>query len=188
MPVIEQVEMEFGILTPPKGVETLIKSADLDGCYRYSLWRCWKEGAPILGVIMLNPSTADAETDDPTIRRLYGFARREGFGAISVANLFALRSADPKLLPLHPHPVGPQNNHVLGLMFTRIDTILCAWGSGWTAKRPKALRALYEGSLFWRSSIHRHPPRLVCLGTTANGSPRHPLYVRADQPFEDYRL
>ena len=59
-----------------------------DGRYRYDLWRQWEPG-PRLGFIMCNPSTADADLDDPTIRRCVGFARREGFAGITVRNLFA---------------------------------------------------------------------------------------------------
>lgn len=72
-----------------------------DGRYRYALTRTWRPDAPLLTFVMLNPSTADAYADDPTIRRCIGFARREGAAGIRVANLFAYRATSPAAL------VGP---------------------------------------------------------------------------------
>lgn len=69
-----------------------------DGRYRYRLWRTWAPELPRMAWIMLNPSTADAEVDDPTIRRCVGFAKREGCGGIEVVNLYAYRSTDPSVL------------------------------------------------------------------------------------------
>ena len=79
------------------------------GAYRYSLTRRWS-GAPLLTFVMLNPSTADAKEDDPTIRRCIGFARREGAGELIVANLYALRSSAPEALWSARDPIGPKNS------------------------------------------------------------------------------
>lgn len=68
------------------------------GKYRYALWRCWSFADRPLIFVMCNPSTADADVDDPTIRKCVGFARKLGFGGISVVNLYASRATDPKLL------------------------------------------------------------------------------------------
>jgi hypothetical protein len=77
-----------------------------DGLYRYLLWRTWNPKANTMVWLMLNPSTADAMNDDPTIRRCIGFAQREGCGSIQVLNLYALRATKPKHLFDHPDPEG----------------------------------------------------------------------------------
>ena len=68
--------------------------AQLSDCqkYRYALWRRWGEGSQVV-FVMLNPATADAAKDDPTIRRCIGFARAWEFGSLAVGNLFAFRTA-----------------------------------------------------------------------------------------------
>jgi hypothetical protein len=67
-----------------------------DGRYRYRLWRLWDDLAPVMVWVMLNPSTADADLDDPTIRKCIGFAKANRHGGIIVVNLFAWRATDPK--------------------------------------------------------------------------------------------
>ncbi len=96
------------------------RSAFLSECgvYRYELTRTWGDGDRLLW-IMLNPSTADADLDDPTIRRVIGFSRGFGYSGAIVANLFALRSTDPKALRTHPDPVGPANNAMLAQLARR---------------------------------------------------------------------
>ncbi|AZG77445.1 DUF1643 domain-containing protein [Methylocystis rosea] len=147
------------------------------GAYRYSLTRKWSD-APLLSFVMLNPSTADAKDDDPTIRRCIGFARREGAGGLIVANLYALRSPSPEALWSARDPIGPKNRRTLvGLAaqaFAQSAPIVCAWGA--LARQDQIDEALL---MFQVSGA-----RLACLGRTQRGAPRHPLYVRADQPLE----
>ena len=144
-----------------------------DRTYRYVLTRTWDLVAPVMCWIMLNPSTADAMTDDPTIRRCKAFARREGCGGISVVNLFALRATDPRELSRHPDPVGPSCGKFLNLHATAAVTV-AAWGERGTLDgRDRKVRSLLtEGGA-----------RPMCLGVTASGQPRHPLYVRSDAPL-----
>lgn len=80
-----------------------------DEKYRYQLSRCWDETKPRILFIMLNPSTADANIDDPTIRRVISFAKSWGYGGVYVGNLFAFRSTDPKGLKQIADPVGENN-------------------------------------------------------------------------------
>jgi hypothetical protein len=146
------------------------------GQYRYLLTR---EGEPSgfpLPFLMLNPSTADASLDDPTIRRCRGFATANGYGGILVANLYALRSTDPSGLWTHADPVGPENDHWLTNLAVCEPFIVCAWGTNAKPDRVRHVVDLMKG----------HGVRLVCLGTTKDGHPRHPLYVRGDQPFIDW--
>jgi hypothetical protein len=145
------------------------------GRYRYTLTREWGEGKTVC-FIGLNPSTADAEEDDPTIRRCIGFAKREGGGSLLMLNLFALRSTDPAALLTTPNPVGEPAEEV-GVRAAGADLIICAWGA-----LPKVLR--------WRAAEIADgfcgDRQLLCLGKTMNGSPRHPLYLRADAPLVEW--
>lgn len=144
------------------------------GTYRYRLTRRWAEG-PTCSFIMLNPSTADANLDDPTIRRCIGFAKREGCGGLVVVNLFALRATDPKELTRHPFPVGPEWRHWLDATLAEIDGPLIA---GWGAQN--GIAAQVETT---RQALNAAGRKAMCLGKTADGSPRHPLYVKGDQPL-----
>jgi hypothetical protein len=128
----------------------------------------------MMAFLMLNPNAADAAVDDPTIRRCIGFARREGAGGIAVLNLYALRSPKPSGLLDHPDPEGPFNERSWGdaLDDDRIGAVVAAWGA-FAPRRLPASHAL---------DAHRSE-RWLCLGVTADGSPRHPLYARADTPL-----
>jgi len=149
-----------------------------DGQYRYLLTRMWRPApAPQLVFVMLNPSTADAATDDPTIRRCMRFARDLGYGGIVVVNLFAYRATNPRRLLEVDDPVGPGNTAVLQSIIggARHD-VVAAWGAtGGQFGREQAILVEHIAT--------RRP--LQQLGHTKDGHPRHPLYVRADQPLED---
>lgn len=99
-------------------MEQITKAAQLSDCgtYRYRLSRHWDVTRAALVYVMLNPSTADAEVDDQTIKRCMHYARREEFGGIEVLNLYALRSPYPAALWAHPDPVGPENDAHLRLI------------------------------------------------------------------------
>jgi hypothetical protein len=166
-----------GLFAVADGVE---RSARLSECgtWRYYLARHWAPKGEALAFVMLNPSTADATVDDPTIRRCIGFARRDGYAGLVVVNLFALRSTDPAALGqvLEQRAVGPDNDAYLSMLLAErvrrgLPTV-AAWGAHpGIEKRIQHVRALVPG-IDWR-----------CLGTTKAGAPRHPLYVRGDQPL-----
>jgi len=151
-----------------------------DGQYRYLLTRIWDRSRKPLVVVMLNPSTADAFADDPTIRRLAGpkgFARRAGAGGVVVVNLFALRSTDPRALLHHADPVGRYNDAFIRQASDMAGTVLCAWGAAGIQddRGPRVVKAL---------KARRVP--LVRLGVTSTGQPRHPLYVPGTAALESY--
>lgn len=145
-----------------------LKRASFSRCmtYRYSLTRRWSVGSTLL-VVGLNPSTADAQIDDPTVRRCVGFAKSWGFSNLIMANLFAYRSTDPTLLAEVDDPVGPMNDRSLKKLVELTDLLLVAWGT--------------RGEMLGRDEqVLSWLPRPYCLGTTTAGFPRHPLYVRGD--------
>jgi len=155
----------------------VIRRAKMDptGTYRYSLLREWGESGRVL-FVMLNPSTADGEQDDPTIRRCMGFASNAGFGSMSVVNLYAYRSTDPKYAGMAAQPVGPENDATITEEASRADLVVVAWGAYSHGKnRIKQVLELLR------------PRRILCLGTTKDGSPRHPLYVEKVRQFEEWR-
>lgn len=203
--------------------ESPTSSAKLSACgtYRYDLrrrWprdcgpkcdvpfgRCapdcsgWVEPRPMV-FVGLNPSTATAEVDDPTIRRCIGFAKRESCGELVMLNLYALRATDPGKLLVHglaasakistrtvsfrpfarvaEDAVGPDNNHTIAAVLVEVANrngiVVAAWGS--TDAKLHADRVAVV-----RKLIGAWP--VMCLGTTKDGSPRHPLYLRADAPL-----
>ena len=140
-----------------------------DGRYRYRLWRRWDRSRPAIAFCMLNLSTADARRDDPTIRRCIGFARDWGYGGVEVVNIFALRATDPRALRSARDPVGPRNDAFM-LRAAARSPVVIAWGIH------GALRD--RGSTVLRLFGPR--ARLLALGRTRSGAPRHPLHLRRD--------
>lgn len=135
--------------------------------YRYMLWRKWDSQEAGITFIMLNPSTADHNVDDPTIKKCMKFARKWGFGSLTVANLFAFRAPKPVELKKAKDPVGPKNDEYLLDIIGRSSVIVAAWGVHGTY-----LERNVEVS--WLLSRNRE---LRCLGTTKDGHPRHPLFL-----------
>lgn len=154
------------------------------GTWRYSLTRDLPPqlldgqgySMTVCTFVMLNPSTADAEQDDPTIRRCIRFARDWGFTRLKVVNLYAYRTPSPHAMweeqARGTDIVGPENDHALSLAFGGSDVIIAAWGAGAGADRLAQVADTFSGWQFY------------ALGLTKDGHPRHPLYMRADvQPF-----
>lgn len=140
------------------------------GCYRYWLSRVWDASRPCGAWVMLNPSTADASVDDPTIRRIVGFAQSWGWGGAKVFNLFALRSPKPSTLADHPDPIGPDNDRHLQSI-PQQQPVIAAWGQ-WGDHLDRARRVC--------AMLDAAGATLQCLGLNKGGSPKHPLYVPGD--------
>lgn len=199
---------------PRPAVGYLNAGANISPCgkYRYRLWREWRlhplpaqwdmwtedDGTPVVDgadkqlgephtclFVMLNPSTADGEMDDPTIRRCVGFAKSWGYDRMEVVNLFAYRATKPiELLALghDDDPVGPLNiNAIRTAMDQQVNRIVCAWGANGSHLGQD------ETVLGWiedYADLFDHEIEIVALGLTAEGHPRHPLYLPADAaPF-----
>lgn len=146
------------------------------GQYRHWLKRPREINNPGKGTalfVMLNPSTADHSEDDPTIRRCRGFARDWDCNGLTVANLYALRSTDPKNLWAHEDPVGEMNDYWLKSIAKEHGDIVCAWGSNAKSDR---VRQFVE-------SMKSIDVRMWCLGVTKSGMPLHPLYIKRDTPL-----
>lgn len=147
-------------------------SASLSACgtYRWTLHREWRKPLELprwVTFVMLNPSTADADDDDPTIRRCIHFAKALGGTGLAVVNLYALRATDPTDLWTVDDPVGPRNDATLTMflsMAKRADfPIVAAWGAHARQDRVQAVLAM-DGA-----------ERLTALGVTKNNAPKHPL-------------
>ncbi|WP_394173230.1 DUF1643 domain-containing protein [Guptibacillus hwajinpoensis] len=146
------------------------------GNYRYMLERPSEIGKPQFGpalFIMLNPSTADAEIDDPTIKRCRMFGKTWGCNGIKVANLYALRTTNPTELWTHDDPIGIDNDLYLVNLLEEHKDIMCAWGVN--AKRERVEHFIRLAQLA--------EARLWCLGTTKSGAPKHPLYLKKNEPL-----
>jgi hypothetical protein len=144
------------------------------GRYRYRLWRLWDSEAPVMTWVMLNPSTADADVDDPTIRKCIGFAKAHQYGGIIVVNLFAWRATDPKELPKVADPIGPENDEHIRWAVTApmLGTVVAGWGGEkFAAKRATAVTAL----------IRMTGRTLHCFRQTK--APWHPLYLPYSSPL-----
>lgn len=189
-PIARHLEVLADALATP-GEGTLLpavrKWAMLSDCrtYRYELARIWDDSTPPVLFVGMNPSTADEESDDPTIRRCIRFARDWGYGGLLMGNLFAFRATDPKALPgigsgplvnavgeVSPWEHGQRqnvNDKWLTSMSKRAGLVVAAWGAirmpyGWE-ERPRA--------------VHHLLGPMHALGLTKDGHPRHPLYMKA---------
>jgi hypothetical protein len=187
-------------MQPPAGIPgEMISDAVIsdDGLYRYVLSRRW-DGGPVLPWIMLNPSTADASRNDPTLTRVIRQTIRRRlrgipYGGACVLNAYALRSPHPSVLRGHPDPVGPDNDTWIGrlaenMVMTHVldgettGPVVVAWGANHlTAERVPRVMELLAGV------------PVVCLGVTASGAPVHPLArgrhrVPDDAPLISWRM
>lgn len=136
------------------------------------------EVGPVVAIIGVNPSTADASKDDPTIRKDIGFATRLGWSRIIKANLCGYRATDVRELAAVADPVGPDTDlHLLQIM-TEADVIVAAWGP--TAKLPARLRRRYLEIVDMAEAVDKP---LYCFGTAKDGQPRHTLMLAYTTPL-----
>jgi hypothetical protein len=169
--------MKTGRMTTQQQFGVNSTGALLSACgdFRYHLFRVWDSSKPPMVFVMLNPSSADGSSDDPTIRRCMRFAKDGGYGGLEVVNCYAYRTSSPKLLKAKGWPIGPDNDHHLQAAFIKAAEkgvpVVCAWGAD-ASRTPRAGAVL--------RMIQQAGAKPVCLGKTAEGYPRHPLYMRSD--------
>ncbi len=133
--------------------------------YRFVLWRIWNKNKPYIMFIGLNPSTANENIDDPTIKRVTKLANRWGYGGIYMLNLFPFITPDPEKLNVYNNPFA-KNDQWISTIHAKCEKIIFAWGSFKEAKaRERAIKSKFKG---------------LALKINIDGSPRHPLYVRND--------
>lgn len=193
-PIVKSVFLssEFNVRTSESGGAVF----DMSGNYRYLLWRNSGEdenahqipttnrqrpddqnlhrnqnqNENTLLLVMLNPNKADESRNDPTIRRCIGFAQSWGFSRLEVVNLFAICAEKPRMLRDFERPIGLHNDEIILQRARLASALVVAWGT--------------HGTLLGRDtevlSKLKSFGQLKCFGTTKNGMPRHPLYVRAD--------
>lgn len=154
----------------------MFRSAAFSPCrrYRYKLSRVWSPTLPAVVFVGLNPSTADEQKDDPTVRRCIGFARKWNFGGLILVNLFAYRSTDPAGLLWAGDPVGPENDEQILASARTAAQVVLAWGA--------------KGNLLDRDQqVLSLLPDAHCLGTTKDGHPKHPLYLAGNTRVRPFR-
>lgn len=169
----------------PNGVRAGAVVSDC-GRYRYCLTRRWVPGRDVtaetrpLVLVMLNPSTANATEDDPTIRKCMGFARRLGRGGIIVANLFAWRATKPadlwRAAAEGQDVVGPVNVHALVGAMRAAPDVVFAWGAQPARHVAERVRQVVD-------IAHDLARYVRCWGVSADGSPRHPLMLPYTTPL-----
>jgi hypothetical protein len=137
-----------------------------DEKFRYFLYRRWGKSDKFCLWVMLNPSTADANMDDPTIRKCVGFSDRWGYESLVVVNLFAFRATSPNDLRAAGYLVGEENDDIVGRLAAKAALVVAAWG----ANAPRDRDASMRGLLGQFGSVR-------CLGCTKDSIPRHPLML-----------
>lgn len=177
--------------------EPILRTADIEGEYRWTLCRSWGAGPPV-GWICLNPSVASATVDDPTCWEMMCHSLRLGFGSMVVTNIYAFRATSPRDLKRwiggnkHCPPMTFDNHRKAAMALKGIDTIICGWGAH---ARSLDVECFLEGiagelvpGLDMFLSDDEYPMPLWCLGRTESGAPKHPLArgrhrIPRDQPL-----
>jgi len=153
-------------------------SADFSECMRYrqALYRSWVQPGELQRYALfigMNPSTADGDVDDPTVRREIEFAKRLGMNALIKCNVMDYRATKPKdLRAPGVKPCSEANLVAIICHAAKAEKIVCAWGS-----IPKPLQRHVEDVA---GILRASGKELWSFGTTKDGSPRHPLYLRKD--------
>jgi hypothetical protein len=163
---------------------TIRKSAIISSCsrYRYELRREWDQNLPPLVFGMLNPSTADAQVDDPTIIRNVRRAQANGCGSLIVWNLGAGRATNPSNWMAMDDPIGPEND-----LYIRANLTECRARHGIAVIGWGALGSFLGRDKVVLQTAEKIGVDLYCLGITKRGQPKHPLYVADSLPLVGWK-
>jgi hypothetical protein len=154
--------------------------------YRYTLEHVIEDAPELtrdrrIQWIGLNPSTADEQKLDNTLRRIRSFSLAAGFGGFVMTNVFAYRATKPADMRAQSDPVGPLNDEYLEIVAKRCEATVACWGG--LNKFPKALRHRAASVRLLFARINRP---LLCLGLNDDGSPEHPLFVDGETTLQAY--
>lgn len=156
--------------------------AEFSSCTRYRPWlsRVWNSNLPAIMFVGMNPSVADLEVDDPTVRKETGFAQRWGYGSLIKCNVMDYRATNPRhLLAPDVVPCSPRNLTAISQCLSKVEGVVAAWGV-----LPSSLRC---HSLAANALLQKSGRPVWCLGTTKDRSPRHPLYLSNIAQRQNYQ-
>ena len=142
--------------------------------YRYALWRTWDESKPKIMFVGLNPSTANENDNDPTIRRVISFAQKWGYGSVFMVNLFPFVTTYPSELEKNKKNIN-ENDEFVKMIASHCEKIVFAWGN-------------FKEATIRGKEMAMKFPTAYALQINKNGTPKHPLYVRGDFNLIHYKL
>jgi hypothetical protein len=148
--------------------------AEVDGQFRFNLWRNWNGELPIAAWLMCNPSTADALDNDPTIRRIIGLSRDHGCGGLIVVNVWPYRTPYPEalwgFLARHGYAAEVRSRNLDAIINAGVDAQLrfVAFGCEPPRRYPEEVQVAV-------AAFESPPGRVMALGMNDQGWPLHPL-------------
>lgn len=150
------------------------------GKYRYRLDRDVQPEGLVFAYFGVNPSTADAVVDDPTVKKWLGFTQRKGGRKFIVGNVFAYRSTDVKQLRVTGDDLfGPDWGLHMSAIIQEADVLVPCWGA--LAKMPAFMRDT-PGMLLQHLRASGKP--VMSFGLNNDGTPKHPQMLAYATPLE----
>jgi hypothetical protein len=181
------MEAKHGPNEPPLPFTPLAGATfSLDRKQRYALWRKFGWGTKTVTFICMNPSTADAETDDHTVHRMIGFAKKWGYDHLNVVNVLPYVTSEAATAKRMALTVllgdTDQGNQEIAVWVAmdKAETVVLAWGA--------ALPLEMQRQFLEAMCVKLDGKKLWCLGMTKHGRPRHPLMVRKDAKLVPFNL
>ncbi|WP_026180181.1 DUF1643 domain-containing protein [Hahella ganghwensis] len=158
------------------------RSAGLSACrnHRYTLSRTWSDTGPLFGYFGINPSTADANIDDPTVRKWIGFTQHFGGRGFIVGNVFSYRTPNVRdLIPFANHENLTNDRHIEQII-EKVDVLVPCWGN--QTKVPIDIRHHFDLLL---DKLFDSGKPVKTFGLTKSGDPKHPARLGYDTTLID---